>query len=124
MTMLLTVSLIAENGQLSINYQNGDPTSPVKPETIEQLIEVLGRMREEMVPARIPVDPQFGQTVNAIFDPRWHVGNALSYPHALLSLHHPAYGWTRYALPLASAQNFHHSLTQAIETIQGLETGD
>lgn len=121
MTTLITVSLIEENGQLSINYENGDPTVPIRAETIEQLIEVLGQMREEMAPPRVPVDPQFGQTMKAISDPRWHVANALGHPSALLSLHHPGYGWTRYALPLASAQDFHRRLTQAIETIQGLQ---
>jgi hypothetical protein len=124
MTTLVTVSLTEENGQLSINYQSGDPTLPIQPDTIERLIEVLGQMRSEMTPARVPVEPQFGQTLKAIFDPRWHVANSLSHPHALLSLHHPAYGWTRYALPLAGAQDFHRRLTQAIETIQGLQASE
>ena len=118
MTTLMTVTLIEENGQILMNYQNGDPTSPVKPETVEQLIEVLGQMRAEMTPARVPVEPQFGQPLQAVPDPRWYVGNAINRPHAFVSLHHPGFGWTAYALPLARAQAFHHQLTHVIETIQ------
>ncbi|RFU45452.1 hypothetical protein [Paraburkholderia sp. DHOC27] len=118
MTTLLTVSLIEENGQISINYENGDPTSLVKPETIEQLIEVLAQMRASMAPARVPVEPQAGQPMQAVPDPRWYVGNALNTPHAFVSLHHPGFGWTPYALPLVSAKAFHEQLAHAIAAIE------
>lgn len=118
MATLLTLSLIEENGQVSINYENGDPTSLVKPETIEKLIDVLAQMRASMTPARVPVEPQAGQPMQAVPDPRWYVGSALNKPHAFVSLHHPGFGWTPYALPLESAKAFHEQLSVAIESIE------
>ncbi|WP_075357922.1 hypothetical protein [Caballeronia sordidicola] len=121
MTTLLTVALLEENGQLSINYQNGDPTVPLSAATLETLIDLLGKMRAEFQPPRVPVDPQFGQSYEAFVDPRWHVANALTSPSALISIHHPGFGWQRFSLPLQSAINFRSRLTQAIEAIQGLQ---
>ncbi|UTV56407.1 hypothetical protein [Burkholderia arboris] len=117
MKTLVSIELLENNGQLSINYQNGDPNQPLETETIEKLIAALTSMREAMQPP-VPQDPPLGKEVYAQFDPRfWVELNHMASASTLL-LRHPGLGWLAFVLPPNSAVQLTGYLQQQAEELQ------
>ncbi|WP_321904423.1 hypothetical protein [Paraburkholderia tropica] len=84
------------------------------PAELSEHINVLANVRENLLPPVRPDDPQPGETVAAIVDPRWHVSHEPFIGGALLQIRHPAFGWLGYGLPIESLQALHHHLGQVL----------
>ncbi|GAB6847094.1 hypothetical protein [Paraburkholderia kururiensis] len=110
MTTLMTVSLIDEDGRISMNCQRADAAMPLAAEHVERLIEGLGLLREQLQPPVRTRDPVAGEQVQAQLDPRWWVAPEMFVGGALLQLRHTRFGWLAFALPLQSLRDLHKSL--------------
>lgn len=110
MTTLMTVSLIDEDGRISMNCQRADAALPLAAEHVERLIEGLGLLREQLQPPVRTRDPVAGEQVQAQLDPRWWVAPEMFVGGALLQLRHTRFGWLAFALPLQSLRDLHKSL--------------
>lgn len=91
---LLTVELTETDGKDSISWSSDAATS----QTFDRLIAVLGQFRAEMHPPVKQEDPQSGESLPTIHDPRWRVGRELT-GDLTLSVRHPGFGWLTFRLP-------------------------
>lgn len=117
MKTLVTVELTENNGQLSLNYQNGDLTQPLQAETIEKLIATLASMREAMHPP-VPMDPPIGAQVQVQVDPRFWTELNHMVSASTLMLRHPGLGWLAFVLPPASAEQLTEYLRHQAEELK------
>ncbi|WP_419687245.1 hypothetical protein ACN22W_08315 [Burkholderia theae] len=117
MKTLVTVELIENDGQLSINYQNGNSAQPLEANTIEKLIAALASMREAMEPP-VPMDPPIGSQMPAQVDPRFWTELNHMISASMLALRHPGLGWLAFALPPSSAEQLTIYLQQQAEQLK------
>lgn len=124
MKTLVTVDLIqAADQQLTIKYVNGDASFPLAAETIDQLIAALASMRENMLPPVRQADPQPGEKVQAIVDPRFWVSPEPFVGGALIQFRHPGLGWLPFVLPLQSLRVAHELVGNALAVVESLDQG-
>ncbi|RQV01080.1 hypothetical protein [Burkholderia cenocepacia] len=117
MKTLVTVELTENDGQLSLNYKNGDPAQPLQAETIEKLIATLSSMREAMHPP-VPMDPPIGAQVQAQLDPRFWTELNHMVSASMLMLRHPGFGWLAFVLPPTSAEQLTGYLQHQVEELK------
>lgn len=87
---------------LSLDGKPGDDVR-LTAEQADRLVRTIGDARAKMQPP-----PQqnwaFGQTVSAIYDPRWTTEPDRSDGNTLLHIRDPRFGWLHYTVPRTTAQ--------------------
>lgn len=107
---LLSVELHRDNSGVEQLIISGDlPTH----ETLDRLIQKLGATRRAMTPPVSQAEIATGTSMDLIHDPLWRM-HATSYEGAVLTLHHPAFGWLAFGLPWDSAKPLRQTLDKLL----------
>lgn len=90
---LISVELHEEEGQHQLKLTSENATV----ETIDRLIEILGKYRKDTAPPVRQADPQPGEVLEIIQDPRVCLGGNLE-GQVLMSVRHPGLNWLHFEL--------------------------
>lgn len=94
MKEIVTVSLVEREGIRQLDWK----TDQAKIGDLDQLISILGQLRETLVPPVRQSDPVDGEVVTMAPDPRWRLTTTLD-DQLVLQLRHPGYGWLSFQFP-------------------------
>ncbi|HBO78681.1 hypothetical protein [Cupriavidus sp. UBA2534] len=102
------------DGSQEVEITHKGQTTRFTASDLSDYIAALAQVRESLRPPVRTQDPQAGETVQAIADPRWWMSSEAFVGGALLQLRHPGLGWLAFALPLQSLQALHAEAGKAL----------
>lgn len=99
MKTLVTVSLVERDGIKQLDWK----TDQSEIADIDRLISVLGQFRATLEPPVKQSDPEVGEFVESVDDPRWAAGPTLD-EQLLLMIRHHGFGWLGFQFPQQSEE--------------------
>jgi hypothetical protein len=103
-----------EGQKIVIRFDDQHTTPLLDASAIDLLIQGLAQVRAEMQPPIRESDPQTGDKVVAMLDPRFHIAYEEFVGGAVVQFRHPGFGWLPFALPLESLRDATRLLQQVL----------